>query len=214
MIVLFIFSLCTLADIPSCPRSFKNINEHSYKSNESRQWPTSGIRPAIWSMTLWNHLSDYTIVCVTGRLAHLPSCTWGPNKDVFDVCDSKKCHTLHWHATLNLFWMCKLYKFFFPVCVPAPAISFKERATASILSPIQYFPHFPAGTQFPASYLKWMAAAANKFSRFPLNSRHLKIPPPTQNKKLPTWTFSTDPIWNILRQIIRSFHFICNEMPI
>ena len=82
MIVLFIFSLCTLADIPSWPRSFKNINEHSYKSNESRQWPTSGIRPAIWSMTLWNHLW----------------CFW-----------LKKCHTLYWHATLNLPFECANY---------------------------------------------------------------------------------------------------------
>ena len=136
-------------------------------------------------------------------LARLPLCTWGPNKVVFEV-------WLYWHAPLNLPFECLNYINIFSQFVfqLQQFISFIERPTAGILSPIQYFPHFPAGTQFPASYLKWMAAAANKFSRFPLNSRHLKIPPPTQNKKLPTWSFSTDPIWNILRQIIRSFHFL------
>ena len=96
-------------------------------------------------------------------------------------------------------------------------VCYINSATVCILSPIQYFPHFPAGTQFSASYLKWMAAA-NKFSWFPLNSRHLKIPPPTQNKKLPTWSFfhgsNLDhfPPTHIQDQIIGSFHLIWNEI--
>ena len=87
--------------------------------------------------------------------------------------------------------------------------TFIEPVTTCILSPIQYFPHFPAGTQFPASYLKWMASA-NKFSRFPPKFPPLKNSPSHSKQKTPHFSFFHGSNLDNFHQIIGSFHFICN----